>query len=451
MNPAEKAHVLFVDDEQRVLNSMRVMFKREYNLHLTTSGKEALDLVKSTQVDVVVSDQRMPEMEGVDLLERIKESSPRSVRILLTGYADLDAIEGSINRGEVFRFLTKPCSPEDLRETIRQAVEIARDEQAIAAMQSVEPDPEDDFADTLQDIPAVIERTAGSAAGVATTESPDTPGQAATPTLEEQANAGTGAEAAQVTANHTAPEATGEEPLAHASEHRPPASSAGRPADSAPGATSDAVAEPDSTNIIMEGESVTIIGGEDDRAQTPTRSRPRQSVANRVVQQDDVGVLVFSGDDTLLGTIKQALAERFHVVRASNIVHVTKLLKAVRPGVLITDISEDPRVIERMVNALKQHMPELITIVVGDHRDTLGLMNLINHGQIYRFLQKPLATGTCFMTVKAAAQKHKYLLAHPQMARRHQVLAAPDEGGSNTIVKSFLERLRSVPRRWTGT
>jgi len=451
MNPAEKAHVLFVDDEQRVLNSMRVMFKREYNLHLTTSGKEALELISSTPVDVVVSDQRVLELEGVDLLEKIKEASPRSVRILLTGYADLDAIQGSINRGEVFRFLTKPCAPEELRETIRQAVEIARDEQATGAMQSAEPEEDPDFADTLQNIPEGIhlDPLGGSCEPMAAGQT--------LPSLR----------AAQASSAATDPGLVQESPSQTASGDRPelpkgsstapvrsqaPQSPAGKveahASNSAPGS---APAQPEGTSIIMEGESVTIVGGDTqkNRAIKPAGTKP--AAANRTVQQDDVGVLVFSGDEGLLDTIRQALAERFHVVRASNIVHVTKLLKAVRPGVLITDISEDARVIERMVNALKQHMPELITIVVGDHRDTVGLMNLINHGQIYRFLQKPLATGTCFMTVKAAAQKHKHLLAHPEIARRHAVIVPADEGGSNTVVKSFLERLRSVPRRWTGT
>ena len=101
----DKPHILFVDDEQRVLNSMRVMFRREYELHLTTRPKEALEIIKNEPIDVIVADHRMPEMTGVEVLSRVKTESPRTVRVLLTGYADLDAIEGSINEGEVYRFL----------------------------------------------------------------------------------------------------------------------------------------------------------------------------------------------------------------------------------------------------------------------------------------------------------------------------------------------------------
>ena len=373
-----------------------------------------------------------------DLLEQIKQASPRTVRILLTGYADLDALEGSINRGEVFRFLTKPCAPDDLRFTISQAVEIAREELAIAhegevapasaaALETPAPEEDDNFTRTEQNLEELI---AASPAEVRHAQSALAPHAA-----DGAALAGKAPDPDRRRLQEDAPRETTPAP-ARASALRPAP-------DPGTGETG--------TNIIMEGESFTVVDG-DTPPPTINPHRPaRRAAANRAVKQDDVGVLVFSADDGLLETIRNALAERFHVVRASNIVHVTKLLRAVRPGVLITDISEDPRVIQRMVNALKQHLPELVTIVVGDHRDTVGLMDLINHGQIYRFLQKPLATGTCFMTVKAAAQKHKQLLANPQLARRHAVHQSEDHEAAGGVMKSFMERLRSVPRRWTGT
>jgi len=133
-----KPRIVFVDDEQRVLNSMRVRFRREYDLHLTTLGSEALAILQEHDIDVIVADQRMPEMQGTEVLAAAKGCSPRTVRILLTGYADLDAIEASINDGEVFRFLTKPCAPDELRDTIQQAVEIARDQDLMSALEAEE-------------------------------------------------------------------------------------------------------------------------------------------------------------------------------------------------------------------------------------------------------------------------------------------------------------------------
>src|SRR3954469_4454339 len=135
----ERARLLFVDDEQRVLNSMRIMFRRQFDLFLASHGAEALDIVKDKNIDVIVADHRMPRMTGVEVLSKVRAMSPRTVRILLTGYADLDAVEGSINESEVFRFLTKPCAPKQLRETIELAAKLARETPAPEAKSELSP------------------------------------------------------------------------------------------------------------------------------------------------------------------------------------------------------------------------------------------------------------------------------------------------------------------------
>ena len=122
-----KPALLFVDDERRVLTSMRAMFRRDYDVMLADSGQEALEILQTRDdIHVVVSDQRMPEMTGVELLSTIKEDYPSCMRILLTGYADLGAVEASINESEVFRYLMKPCPTEELKDAIRLAVQAAR-------------------------------------------------------------------------------------------------------------------------------------------------------------------------------------------------------------------------------------------------------------------------------------------------------------------------------------
>ena len=123
----DRPRLLFVDDEQRVLNSMRIMFRREYDLYIANGGADALKIIDENDIDVIVADHRMPEMTGVEVLTQVRQKSPRTVRILLTGYADLDAVEGSINDGEVFRFLTKPCPPQQLKETVSLAARLARE------------------------------------------------------------------------------------------------------------------------------------------------------------------------------------------------------------------------------------------------------------------------------------------------------------------------------------
>ncbi len=121
----KKARVLFVDDEERILNALRSLFRNRYHVFTAENGALALEFVKRFGIHVVVSDQRMPNMLGVELLRQVKEVSPNSVRMLLTGYSDLAAIVGSINEGEVFRFVKKPWDTEDIQRTLADAVAIA--------------------------------------------------------------------------------------------------------------------------------------------------------------------------------------------------------------------------------------------------------------------------------------------------------------------------------------
>ena len=122
---AKKARVLFVDDEERILNALRTLFRGQYHVFTAGNGALALEFAKRFGIHVVVSDQRMPGMAGVDLLRQVKDVSPNSVRMLLTGYSDLAAIVGSINEGEVFRFVKKPWDNAELQGTIADAVAIA--------------------------------------------------------------------------------------------------------------------------------------------------------------------------------------------------------------------------------------------------------------------------------------------------------------------------------------
>ncbi len=120
-----KPQLLFVDDEERVTNALKSIFRDSYDVATAASGEQALELIHGGHFHVVVSDQRMPGMLGVELLRELKLLAPTSVRILLTGYSDLAAIVGSVNDGEVFRFISKPWNQEDLQATMAEAVTIA--------------------------------------------------------------------------------------------------------------------------------------------------------------------------------------------------------------------------------------------------------------------------------------------------------------------------------------
>jgi serine/threonine-protein kinase len=121
-----RARVLFVDDEERILTALKTIFRGRYHVLTAANGKEALDFIGKFKIPVIVSDQRMPGMLGVELLRRARDLSPDSVRILLTGYSDLASIVGSINEGEVYRFISKPWDNQELQQVIAEAVDIGQ-------------------------------------------------------------------------------------------------------------------------------------------------------------------------------------------------------------------------------------------------------------------------------------------------------------------------------------
>ena len=113
----KKFSLLFVDDEKRILTSLRSIFRKEYKVFVANSGSEALELLDNNQIDVVVSDQRMPGMLGNELLSIIHKKHPKTMRLLLTGFVDKDAIINTINEGEIYRFINKPWNNDCLLYT----------------------------------------------------------------------------------------------------------------------------------------------------------------------------------------------------------------------------------------------------------------------------------------------------------------------------------------------
>ncbi len=357
--------VLFVDDEQRVLNSMRIMFRRRFELFLVTDGAAALEVIKGHKIDVIVADHRMPHMTGVEVLAAVRELSPQTVRILLTGYADLDAIEGSINDGEVFRFLTKPCPLAQLRESLELAVEAAR----------------------------------------SSAELKESPADAAPIDPREQ--------------------------LAHEIL-----------SEESPQELIDTVDTQDFTRTMTEQElaATDVIQPKRPAPVTPITELYQRSQLRETVNDS---VIVFTADPDVIHTVTEAAQDRFPVHIASNIVQVVRILTEHQPGVLMTDVAGDRRTIQTMTASLKRHLPELVTIVISEHRDALDMVWLINHGQIFRFLQKPISAGRCAVSLHAAQQHHRALRANPVLKGRH-VVDASDSGVFNGV----FEKLKSVRRLW---
>lgn len=316
-----QAKLLFVDDEPRVLTAMRAMFRRDYTVYLANSGAEALALMREQDFDVVISDQRMPEMTGVEVLREARSIAPKSMRILLTGYADLAAIETAINESEVFRYLMKPCPREQLRETVALAVEAVR---------------------------------------------------------------------------HV-PSDSGED------------SSAGMP--------------------------VPADGAGDGLAAGPTPAA--------------VELMVLSADGSLVDGVRDAVAAQWPVHHVRSLEQAVDLLAERPVGVLITDAAVNEAAITTLTGELKQHVPELVTIVASQRSDAHMLIGLINHGQVFRFLLKPLSVGQCRLWLSSAVNRHEELLTQPGAVRRYRVAATaePETGG---MLAGVLDGVRQLRSRWFG-
>ena len=123
INGLIEKHLLVIDDEVEITKSIFRQFRRKYKVHTATNGNDALDIMEKEPIQVVLSDQRMPGMTGVDFFGKIKNKYPDALKMILTGYSDIEAVVGAINDGQVFRYLTKPWSPVELDMAVKEAFE----------------------------------------------------------------------------------------------------------------------------------------------------------------------------------------------------------------------------------------------------------------------------------------------------------------------------------------
>jgi len=117
-------NVLYVDDEVHNLNSFKAGFRRLFNIFIAESAAEGRKILETEDIQVIITDQRMPIMTGIEFLESIIPDFPDPIRILLTGYADINAVIDAINKGQVYKYIQKPWMDEDLRINIEKAYEI---------------------------------------------------------------------------------------------------------------------------------------------------------------------------------------------------------------------------------------------------------------------------------------------------------------------------------------
>jgi DNA-binding NtrC family response regulator len=308
--PAGKPRVLFVDDEPRVLTSMRMQFRGQYEMYFAEGGHKALEFLKTATVDVIVSDQRMPGITGIEVLRAARELNPHAMRILLTGYSDLNAIIDSVNEGEIFRFVSKPWDNDVLAGTVANAAAAAKlSQQAAAAPEPATPVPD------------------------------------------------------------------------------------------------------------------------------PDRNAP--------------GVLVLDDDPRMAAKIQVILGDQFKVYGATSMDEAVQCLEQAGIGVVISDTRVQNQPVVSLIGSLKQHHPQLVSVILTERADAGAAIELINQGQIYRLITKPIQDIACRITVNSAHKQHQKLAQNPILHRRYEVEAPAPSAAAPPPALKLLDRIRSL-RSWAS-
>jgi response regulator RpfG family c-di-GMP phosphodiesterase len=120
----EKINVLYVDDEVGNLNVFKASFRRYFNIFCAETAEEGLKILENNVIQIIMSDQRMPEMSGVEFLQLVLERDPKPIRILVTGYSDIEVVISAINNGQVYKYVAKPWNNDTLKILLNQSYEV---------------------------------------------------------------------------------------------------------------------------------------------------------------------------------------------------------------------------------------------------------------------------------------------------------------------------------------
>lgn len=124
MKENPKIRVLYLDDEVNNLESFKANFRKVYEIHTALTASEAKEILRNNEIEIIITDQRMPNISGVEFLQSIIDEYPDPIRILLTGYADIEAVIDAINKGKIYHYTTKPFNADELKITIDKAYEV---------------------------------------------------------------------------------------------------------------------------------------------------------------------------------------------------------------------------------------------------------------------------------------------------------------------------------------
>lgn len=306
----QRLNILFVDDEKQILIPLKALFKKQYSVFTASSGPKALEVIRNNPIQIIVSDQRMPEMQGVELLRQVKEISPSTVRILLTGYADLSAVMASVNTGEVFRFIEKPWNNERLKKTISAAADIS-------LKQKTEP-----ASDKANIIEAVLSKRAG--------------------------------------------------------------------------------------------------------------------------------LLLVDEDLEICAKVHHLFGHKHNVYCAGSLAEATHIVEHQDITVLITDTVIHGEETSYLIHSLKQTHPSVITVVLTTQADAHLIVRLINQGQIFRYLPKPVENHLLEFCINAALKRHSELQHQPTLltVSQQSVEETPEEETQNVIKENSLNLLVDRLKAW---
>lgn len=299
MTAQEKPNIIFIDDDPRILRSLNTIFRASHNVYITEDPDDFLDKVRNIPMDVIVCDQKMPQVSGTELLAEVRHIAPDAIRILLTGYAERDDVLDAINEGEIYRYITKPWDTDDLLRTIGDATNIAR-------------------------------------------------------ALRE---------------------------------------------------------------VRGQYDSEAALG------------------------QVGCGVMVMFENEKIFEKFRYVFQRHYTPYWAKDLDSAMEILLERDIGIILSDVHFCGQDVVSAMNVLKTYFPQIMSIVVTQTQDSDALIDLINYGQVYRCLVRPVSTRLLGDNLRGAAMRHALLRAHPEEQARHQVetLQSEDEDGK---VKELMENIR---------
>jgi response regulator RpfG family c-di-GMP phosphodiesterase len=122
----DKIKILYIDDEENNLSSFKASFRKDYDIYTASTAALGREILNDVDIEIVITDQRMPEMTGVEFLESIASDFPKPIRMILTGYSDMPALVAAVNKGGIYRYISKPWNADELKMFIEQAYEVYR-------------------------------------------------------------------------------------------------------------------------------------------------------------------------------------------------------------------------------------------------------------------------------------------------------------------------------------